>query len=311
MLTPANKLLLQDYKKAFQSYYRNNEVIDLDKKMHRKQLDYFIVHFEDVLPELGYKIPPYRHSRFAIFFISKGEGESKIGTVTLDIKDNTLLFIPAFTMYSGNFDESIRGYILSFNFNFFLQPFFPRHHLLRFNLCDSTIIPYSYLSRATGKQLLDILHTIQDEDHSDRKKKEELIALKILEMIIMCERLLDRPRQNKKPVLHPMIMQYLDQVQEHYRQEHSTSFYARSIHVHPNALNAICKKYLGRSAKAVINAVLVAESKHLLSQTNTSAKEIAFDLGFNSPPQFFRFFKQHVGLSPQQFRKEQFENVTS
>src|SRR6185369_17796953 len=102
MLTSANKVLLQDYKKAFQSYYRNNKVLDLDKKLNRKELDFFIVHFADILPELGYRIPPYRHSRFAVFYIAKGVGESKIGSVTLEIKNNTLLFVPAFTMYSGN-----------------------------------------------------------------------------------------------------------------------------------------------------------------------------------------------------------------
>jgi YesN/AraC family two-component response regulator len=45
------------------------------------------------------------------------------------------------------------------------------------------------------------------------------------------------------------------------------------------------------------------EAKSLLANTNNSMKEIAFELYFEDPAYFGRFFKKHTGLTPLHFRE--------
>ena len=46
----------------------------------------------------------------------------------------------------------------------------------------------------------------------------------------------------------------------------------------------------------------IEKAKDLLQNTNFRAKQIAFDLGFESDHYFCRLFKQKTGLTPLQFR---------
>ncbi|MBU2060485.1 MAG: helix-turn-helix domain-containing protein [Bacteroidetes bacterium] len=44
--------------------------------------------------------------------------------------------------------------------------------------------------------------------------------------------------------------------------------------------------------------------KHQIIRGSSTAKEQAFELGFDSISSFSRFFKNNVGVSPSQFRAE-------
>lgn len=69
-----------------------------------------------MIAEAGTFIPPQRQSRFMIFFMISGEGEQKIGDVSIVIKKNTLLIIPSRVIYSSSRTENTKGYFLLFNF---------------------------------------------------------------------------------------------------------------------------------------------------------------------------------------------------
>lgn len=51
----------------------------------------------------------------------------------------------------------------------------------------------------------------------------------------------------------------------------------------------------------------VAKAKNLLENTKMSIKEIAMELHFPEQFSFRKYFKQHVGIPPKQYRKSQSE----
>jgi AraC-like DNA-binding protein len=53
----------------------------------------------------------------------------------------------------------------------------------------------------------------------------------------------------------------------------------------------------------VIQERLILEAKRLFHYTDKSAKEIAQELGFEDAAHFSRFFKNHMNVSPSDFRK--------
>jgi AraC-like DNA-binding protein len=308
MLATEEKIIIEDYKKAVNTYYQNKEVIDIDSKV-RIRLDCWAARIEKLITEAGSYFPPQRQSRFMIVFSTAGEGIQKVGDLNISLKADTLLVIPGRVIYSSTQSDNTKGYFLLFNLNFFLQNPFPKHHLLKMDLLSSNKFPFAYVNTKESKHIRAVFETILDEQHHGRKKKEELITLKVLELLIISERVSKLTGEVGANIQSPPAMEFLQLVQQHYKEHHSTAFYAQKLYLHPNSLNAIAKRHLGQSAKATIDAAVVAEAKYLLYQTNLSAKEIAFELGFQSATYFFRFFKKHTGISPVNYRKSEFENV--
>jgi AraC family transcriptional regulator, transcriptional activator of pobA len=301
--------IIRDYKKAIKTYYSKKEVIDIDSSV-RINLDCWASRMEKMISEAGSIIPPQRQSRFIIFFVISGNGEQKTGNMRIALKSNTLFVVPSQVVYSSSQSETTKGYFLLFNINFFLQTQFPKHHLFKMDLLSSHLTLFAYVDIKEATSIKEVFETILDEQQHHRKKREELIVLKVLELIIICERILrTKPDGITGGLKSAPAIRFLDLIQKNYKEHHTTKFYAQKLHVHPNSLNAIAKRFCGQSAKSTIDLTIVAEAKHLLYHTGLSVKEISFELGFTSTTHFFRFFKKHTGLAPLSYRKSGFEKV--
>ncbi|WP_246775740.1 helix-turn-helix domain-containing protein [Methylobacterium aquaticum] len=58
-----------------------------------------------------------------------------------------------------------------------------------------------------------------------------------------------------------------------------------------------------RSPQGILHDRLMLEAKRSLIYTTLPVSKIAFDLGFNDPAYFSRFFAARAGLSPAAFRR--------
>jgi len=72
---------------------------------------------------------------------------------------------------------------------------------------------------------------------------------------------------------------------------------AQKISLNTNSLYTIVKRYSGLSPKEFINNRLILEAKRRLYYSESSIKELAYDLGFNDPEYFSRLFKKVTGKS--------------
>ena len=89
-----------------------------------------------------------------------------------------------------------------------------------------------------------------------------------------------------------------------FSRERSVQFYANALHVHPNYLNFLMKKYTGMTAKQMIVDHLFLEAKGLLSSPSLTVKEISYELGFTSPGCFSSFFRKMSNMPPSKFRQQ-------
>jgi AraC family transcriptional regulator, transcriptional activator of pobA len=301
MLNAEEKAILEDYKKAIKQYCKDKKIIDLDEKLVNK-LNFFVIRIEDALPQLQFSLPPHRQSQFVIAFFTKGKGEVKIGKTKVEITKQTLLIIPGQTLNSGVHSEDTHGYVLIFNLKFFLNENFPVQHLQKLDLFRAELIPYVYTGVTQARSLQAIFENILDERMHERINKNEMITLKILELLISCERLFKKGEKLARRTMPLVLIEFIDLIQKHYPEYHSVTFYAQKLHVHPNTLNSLCKRHLLQAAKSTIALKLITEAGSLLNNTTLSVKEVAYELGFQSASHFFRFFKRHTGNSPLQYR---------
>ncbi|MCQ2095496.1 MAG: AraC family transcriptional regulator [Bacteroidaceae bacterium] len=97
--------------------------------------------------------------------------------------------------------------------------------------------------------------------------------------------------------------QFLQLVKEHYRKERTISFYSTRLGVTPKYLSAVVKDVTGKFASDWINEYVILESKALLKNSNISIKQLSNELNFGSTSIFTKYFKQHTGSTPMEYRK--------
>ncbi|MBU2946674.1 AraC family transcriptional regulator [Zobellia uliginosa] len=79
--------------------------------------------------------------------------------------------------------------------------------------------------------------------------------------------------------------------------------YAQLMGCTPKTLNNVCQTIVGKSAKTIIDEILVTQIKRLLINTSLSITEIAYTSGFDEPTNMYKYFKKHTKVTPEAFRQ--------
>lgn len=97
--------------------------------------------------------------------------------------------------------------------------------------------------------------------------------------------------------------EFLSLLLRHYREEHTTEFYARRLNMSIHNLGRIIKGVANASPSDIIYEVLFTEARRLLSETDLPVQQIALSLHFSDQSAFGKFFKRKAGVSPAEYRK--------
>ena len=86
------------------------------------------------------------------------------------------------------------------------------------------------------------------------------------------------------------------QVEDWFCERRPLEDYTQALAITPTQLNRICRAAFGRSALQVIHGRLLLEAQHELVHSPAGVGEIGYDLGFDDPMYFTRFFTKRVGM---------------
>ena len=292
--------IVQKYNEAFIKFSREG-VIDMDKKQLPK-LHFTVYRLEDRLKELNGIVPTNRESNYYIAFIRKGRGIKTIGFTQFPIVDNTLMIIPARAIHGGEYSSpDYAGYVVGFSIEYFLDNRFPRQLITDKLIFNKSLRPYLVLGAEEGHKVQAIFEDLLKEHQFPENPHGhgEMIALRILELMITCDRLFTDNDLIQGGVTYPeVISQFNELVENNFSTKHSVAFFAEALNMHPNTLNALVKKHTGRSAKDLITSRIIMEARYYLTHSSLSVKEIAHRVGFNDPNYFSYFFRRATQQSP-------------
>ena len=173
-------------------------------------------------------------------------------------------------------------------------------------------ISLSDKQRAHLEYLLDNLwERIKTEDSEQGNVQYQHLKLELIKSMgqTLCYEIVNMYFANKP--LQPLPQSKKDAVFQNfmlalfrfYRKERDVSFYARMQHITPRYFSTIIKEKSGTSALQWIVQMVITEAKQLLEGSDLSIKEIADQLNFPTQSFFGKYFKQYVGISPKEYRK--------
>ncbi|SMH61921.1 helix-turn-helix domain-containing protein [Azospirillum agricola] len=93
-------------------------------------------------------------------------------------------------------------------------------------------------------------------------------------------------------------------VEEHHTEHWPVPRYAAALGITESRLNRLCRRLADRSAFEVVQDRLLLEARRRLIYIAAPVSVIAYELGFQDPGYFNRFFKKLTGTTPAAFRRQ-------
>jgi len=146
---------------------------------------------------------------------------------------------------------------------------------------------------------------IEEFESEDYIKTDMLLAL-LKRFVIILTRLAKQQHFKDEAFTDDkfdFIRQFNFHVEGNFRKEHKVQFYADLMNKSPKTLSNIFSLYNYNSPMSIIHDRIISEAKRLLFYSDKSAKEIAFELGFDDAAHFSRFFKNATNQNTSSFRK--------
>ena len=152
----------------------------------------------------------------------------------------------------------------------------------------------------------DLLYDVFVEEFSTPDKIQgDMLQMLLKRLIIMSTRLAKEQlivkALNNEQI--EVIRKFNFLVDIHFKAKRKVSDYAEMLHKSPKTLSNLFSIYNQKSPQQIILERLALEAKRLIHFTDKQNQEIAYDLGFNDPAHFSRFFKKMTQMTPSEYRE--------
>jgi AraC-like DNA-binding protein len=96
---------------------------------------------------------------------------------------------------------------------------------------------------------------------------------------------------------------FLKMVEENCKKERRVAWYAQQQNITPKYLSEAVKRVSGRTAVEWVENYVTMELRVLLKNSTKTIKEIANEMNFPNQSFLGKYFKEHVGMTPSEYRK--------
>lgn len=248
------------------------------------------------------------HNFYELVWFTEGEGVHTVDFSEYPVAPGTLFFIAPGQVH--NFDEHYEGqsgYVIKICADLMGETCGDDLDILRYRLFDTDTVPYHRIDASATARLESIVAQLREENrlvgavgHKDYLRA--LVRMLIISIERACEGCSAEPAQRSSAAQTTFIA-FRRLIDQHHRRLHSVKEYASMLGVSPKTLTNHVAECSPHSPLEIINARLVLEAKRMLRYGTMMVKEIAFELGFEDPSYFVKFFKRHTGQLPADFRE--------
>ncbi len=249
---------------------------------------------------------PHRTNFYHIIWFQEGTGTHLVDFKPIRIKSNSVLFVNKNKVQRFDLEGNYKAKVLLFTDSFFCKSDadikFLKETILFNDLFDNSQVQLE----KKETQFVDLfkMMTVELEKKTDDFQHPILKNL-LHNFLLLSER--QKRKQGfteiKKGADLDYTLLFKDLLEIHFRKTKQVSYFAREINVTEKRLNNATSKILGITPKEMIDERILLEAKRLLSHTDNTIKEVGFELGFEEPTNFIKYFRKHCNCTPVEFRE--------
>jgi AraC-like DNA-binding protein len=249
---------------------------------------------------------PHRHNYYTVIWSYNATGKHIIDFNEYRIEPQHIFFVSPGQVHQVISNPNSTGVVILFTSEF-LQKNSIREdfisNLRLFHNSDET--PPLPLNESMAKKLRIFADAMNETFKSSADMKLDTLGAYLKLFLIECNNHCSLyPSENSQSIEvgRSLVQNFKNLVEIHFRTLHLVKDYADLLHVTPGYLNEVIKEAIGKPAKNYIQNRIILEAKRMLTFTNKNLKEIGYDLGFEDPSHFSKFFKAYTGISFAEFK---------
>lgn len=243
-----------------------------------------------------------------IMICTNGRIQAHMNGRPVELKKNQVAIVPQ--------NVVVTNIMISPDFN--LKAMFLNNNILQSALHDKMIIwndimyiQHNHVITLKSEYLLifsqfyDMLNMVIEHSQENPFRNEIIHSILSAAILAVCGELkLMLPSSNEKNQLPSSHFQrFIKLLHNSEIKYHSVEYYASELCISPKHLTAICKKYSGKTANDWIREQVLEDIKYYLKNTDLSIKQVCDRVGFSNTSFFGKYVKQHLGMTPVEFRK--------
>lgn len=237
-------------------------------------------------------------------------GVMKYGQRHYDFDDGTMTFFAPNQVVTTEIrdDWALEGRWLVIHPDF-MQGFALARDIHQFGYFSYAVNEALHLSEEEEQTITLLLADITRESKLATDSFSQPIIIKQIELLLSyCDRFYHRQFLTRKQAgnnylshFEQLLNDYFDSPETN-RIIPAVSFFAEKLNLSANYLSDMLRSSTGQSAQQHIQQKLIDKAKALLSSTDLSVSEIAYQLGFEYPQSFSKLFKNKTSKTPKEFR---------
>lgn len=243
----------------------------------------------------------HNHSEFEILLINSGSSNVRIANKDYRVKGGDMIFINPMEIHEiiANEDTSYAHQCMCF---------------------DISVIMNNRISEKLKKECTSIVHVIKGETehgqhlrglfekiYNEVKNESNTSAMEITAYItlmfsyLLKNSLLDEKRENPKET--EFCSKILDYVNKHYGEKITSRQAADACFLNHSYFCRKFKDNFGISFSEYLNIYRISMARTMLEEDAENVSRVSEMCGFYTPAYFSKCFKQHIGVSPFEYKK--------
>ncbi|MFH7015588.1 helix-turn-helix domain-containing protein [Flavobacterium sp. FlaQc-47] len=237
-------------------------------------------------------------------------GRAKYGQNYYDFGEGGLVFTAPNQLFESPADQPSSGHLLLIHPDLFLS--YPLAKKIKeFGFFSYAANEALHLSDKEKATIMSIFAIIEEELNSRIDDFSQDVIISQIELLLnYSNRFYKRQFITRKAVNNDILQKLEALLDDYFNNEKATlqgipsvQFVSENLNISASYLSDMLRSFTGENTKQHIHNKLVEKAKEKLSSSRLSVSEIAYQLGFEHPQSFSRFFKTKTNLSPLEFRQ--------
>lgn len=280
----------------------NNSVISTyDFKNKHTDLGLEIIDLQKIVSMREVSGKAHRLNFYQILVVTKGRGVHEVDFQSVAYSENTVIPVAMGQIQRFEYNPKLEGYAIVFTPDFLVKENLDYSYLYDFTIFLHAISPISGIANQAIYTFIDAM--IYEQQQSSAFNTGEYQRNLLKNFLIQIER---NKRERTDIVCSDsleLFLRFRKLLEKNVNYNVRVADLCEQLNISPKQLSSTLKLYNNSTPKQFIEERILLEVKRLLVYSTLSIKEIAYEIGFEDPTNFTKYFKARMHLLPTDYRK--------